>query len=195
MKQCNYCHEEKPYTEFNRKRATKDGYQPRCRPCVLESRSNPEYRSQVKAREATPERRAKNLAYSRLPHVVAQQAEYDKSPKAKEARRKRDNTEQSRAKAKARRADPEYRANMNQKARERYTLNTIKRAPHNAVAVAINRGELAKASDTPCAKEGPDCSGIHHYHHSSYAEDQWLVVTCYCRRHHAEWHRNNEVLV
>ncbi len=33
MKKCCKCHEVKPLTEFNKREASKDGYQPRCKSC------------------------------------------------------------------------------------------------------------------------------------------------------------------
>lgn len=33
MKECCNCHEIKPLTEFNKRKASKDGYQPRCKTC------------------------------------------------------------------------------------------------------------------------------------------------------------------
>lgn len=42
MKTCPKCTETKPYTEFNKNRSTKDGYQSYCKPCKLSAnKSNP----------------------------------------------------------------------------------------------------------------------------------------------------------
>lgn len=64
LKTCRRCQLSKPVTEFNRKQASPDGYETRCRSCVSEVRSeryhaNPElHRERNRAyRNADPERR------------------------------------------------------------------------------------------------------------------------------------------
>lgn len=55
---------------------------------------------------------------------------------------------------------------------------------YSAVRCAIENRNLHKQ---PCEKCGEKASA----HHDSYLPDKWLSVRWLCRKHHAEWHREN----
>lgn len=58
-----------------------------------------------------------------------------------------------------------------------------KASAHNAVEVALKRGSLVKGACEVCG----DINSF--AHHDDYLKP--MVVRWLCRKHHAEWHRNN----
>jgi hypothetical protein len=76
------------------------------------------------------------------------------------------------------------------KAPERILAIRTSREPHKrkaqvAVANALRRGNLRKL---PCEICGNQKSEAHHTDYSKPLDVMWL-----CRKHHADWHRTNEV--
>lgn len=59
---------------------------------------------------------------------------------------------------------------------------------HDVVRVAVRSGRLKSASETPCSRKGPDCSGRHELHHDSYLVGHLDKVRCLCEFHHRQVH-------
>lgn len=65
--------------------------------------------------------------------------------------------------------------------------NPAKNLAHRKVELAIRRGELPKARHYPCVGCG-NVGPQNVWHHESYAEEDWLRVTCMCRKCHVAHH-------
>lgn len=63
MKKCANCKEEKLITNFNKKKASKDGLQPLCKSCANERNSQYYQHNQEKLRQQSSERRKTNTGY------------------------------------------------------------------------------------------------------------------------------------
>ena len=63
MKKCVNCKEEKLITNFNKKKASKDGLQPLCKSCANERNKQYYQHNQEKLRQQSSERRKTNTSY------------------------------------------------------------------------------------------------------------------------------------
>lgn len=75
---------------------------------------------------------------------------------------------------------------------KRLTPHGIARAKAGqAVGTEVSAGRMMPASEVRCAYQSHYCEGRHEYHHDSYLEGRRLHVRCFCKAHHAAWHRDN----
>jgi len=116
--------------------------------------------------------------YARSAKGKATSLAYRKTEKATRARRKYRNTPAAKA------------AHMERLSRYQ-TNNPHKLKAKTKVSNAIRSGKLVAAKNRACEMESLGCSGVHHYHHDSYREEDWLNVRVLCRAHHVLWHQNN----
>ena len=61
-----------------------------------------------------------------------------------------------------------------------------------AVSNAVRDGKIPPSRTLECDASDGYCAGAVQYHHDSYEAGNELSVRPLCRRHHMEWHRDNE---
>jgi hypothetical protein len=172
-KVCSKCGAMRDLSEFHNNASSKDGLQRVCKECM-------------RAYGQTDAAKARVRAYNRSDAGRAARHKHAKSAAGKAYKRTYRNT-----------VGKEYhrayeRSDARKAARARTVAkNPFQRKAQSRVAHAIASGRMERASNNPCEKESAKCLGVHHHHHDSYLEGDWLVVRVLCRYHHTEWHLNN----
>lgn len=168
QKHCNKCGRTMPLTPeyFNRNRAQKSGYTSICKSCIKKYRDeNPEKTKLVTARwnKEHPEKMREYAAKFESKHPGARK---EKSKK--------------------------YYDNHRREEYERFLRDCEKfpekRAARKAVTYAVATGVLPRVSTLNCAHCG---NQAHNYHHSSYAQKDWLDVIPLCVKCHRKVHRED----
>jgi len=161
-KTCSSCKEEKPLSEFNLCRSTKDGRHNRCTLC--HRKADKRYRDSKKGTlqkatyRASPKGRAMVKAsgtrYAQTDSFKADQRKYKQSDKGKASGKRRAATQR------------------------RIRPNHI--AARLAVSHAIEQGKLPPAKECPCNCDYCNKQASQYHHWLGYAREHWLHVIPLC---------------
>lgn len=163
-KRCSKCGEVKPLTEYHKDARNKDGFYGHCKACHYKMTHAYEQTERGKAvvsksrREWYEERGGREItrARSARPSAIQQRALYRQTEAGKEAQKRKD--------------------------KKRVLVHPQKIKAKNAVNHAVASGILPAVSTMKCVRCGNQAE---HYHHESYAKEDFLRVIPLCQECHA----------
>lgn len=195
LKTCSKCGQTKPLDQFHKHKPSPDGRKPSCKACRL-AYENGRYATDPEFRE---EAKRRSRERSNSPEGKMKAREYARRPEVRERIKQRRNTPEAKAKYKIwgkawREKNPDYQKEWKRKNPHRISrysakaraLNPNQRKAQTAVANAIARGELARASTQACIDCGAQAA--HYHHHKGYERKNWLTVVPICVQCHANIH-------
>ena len=177
MRVCRRCKEEKNDEQFGKLKCSKDGINPRCRKCCIDS---------VKRSKKSPEAIANKAKYV---------SEWQRQNREKRLKQSRDWYERNLEKARdmSLEATKKYlstrhgKNKRNQRSSDWDKRNPEKRKAHDRAMYAVETGKLIRPSS--CSKCQKECKP--HAHHEDYSkalEVVWLCAVCHFYLHHESKH-------
>ena len=163
-KVCSKCGVEKPFSEYYKHKKGKYGLQAQCKKC---------HTAQTSAHIATEKGKAVQRKYYMSDRAKAKAKERNASPEQVAKRQAWRDSEEGKA--------IERKRYLRRKA-------SFKIQAKSAVYCAVESGELPRIHTLVCAECGKQAQ---HYHHKSYAKEDWLTVTPLCASCHKLEHSHD----